>query len=110
MDDECQVHLRPERVGPVLEGGDHAEVPATALQGPQQLWVVLLVCGDEVAVRGHEVGGDQVVAPEPMPATQPAQPTAQVSPAIPVAVTAPIGTARPNAWVSWSSSPIVTPP
>src|SRR3954451_6330302 len=30
MDDECQVHLRPERVCPVLEGGDHAEVPATA--------------------------------------------------------------------------------
>src|SRR3954468_16227053 len=24
MDDECQVHLRPERVCPVLEGGDHA--------------------------------------------------------------------------------------
>jgi hypothetical protein len=83
MDDECQVHLRPERVSPVLEGGDHAEVPTTTPQGPQQLRVVLLVCGDEVAVRGHQVRGDQVVATEPVPATQPAQPAAKGEPGDP---------------------------
>jgi hypothetical protein len=44
---------------------------------------VLLIGGEQLAICGHHVGGDQVVAAQPVPAAQPAEPAAEGKPGDP---------------------------
>ncbi len=60
-----------------LERGHDAERAAAAAQGPEELGVALGVGADDLAVRGHELGGEQVVALQPVAAGQPAHAAAQ---------------------------------
>jgi hypothetical protein len=54
-------HLGPERVKSELERGDDPEVAAAAAQAPEQVRVLVLAGGDQIAVGGHDVAGQQVV-------------------------------------------------
>ncbi len=50
----------------VLEGGHGAEVAAATADRPKEVRVVLLIAGDEPALRRHHIGRDQVVAGKPV--------------------------------------------
>src|SRR4051794_31695147 len=56
------------RVQPVGEPGDDAEVAAPAAQCPEQVGVPVLVGGEHAAVGGDHLGGEQVVAGQPVAA------------------------------------------
>ena len=64
--------MRPE-----LERRDDAEVAAAAAQRPEQLRVLVLADVQVLAVRGDDVGPDEVVAGQPAPTDQPADPAAE---------------------------------
>jgi hypothetical protein len=66
VDDRCQ------RAELELHLGDDAEVAAAALEAPEKLLVLVLGCGDELAVRGDDVGPDHVVGGEAVLALEPA--------------------------------------
>ena len=55
-----------------LVGGDDAEVGAGAAQPPEQVAVLVLGGPHQPAVRGDDVGGDQVVAGQAVHGGQPA--------------------------------------
>ena len=69
-----------DRVDPELEGGHHPEVAATAAQRPEQVGVLVLAGHQELAVGGHDIGRDQVVARQPVAAGQVADAAAQGEP------------------------------
>jgi hypothetical protein len=54
------------------EPGDDSEVAAAAAERPEQVWVLLRAGGADLAVRGDDLGLDQVV-------DGPAEPAGQVS-------------------------------
>ena len=76
MGDQAAVD-RGDRVGPVLEGGGHAEVAAAAAQGPEQVRVVFGAGHDDLAVGGDDLDRQQVVDGEAVLAHQPAFSAAQ---------------------------------
>ena len=77
VEDRPGEHDRPDRVQAVLERRDDAEVPAAAAHAPEQIRVVVLAGGDELAVRSDEVDGEQVVDRRAVLAHQPADPAAE---------------------------------
>ena len=68
---------RAERMELIFERRDDAEVAAAAAQAPEQIGVFVLARMDEAAVRGDDIGRDQVVAGEAVHAHQPADPATQ---------------------------------
>src|SRR5215831_11335316 len=61
----------------VLEGGDHTEVTATTPEAPEEVRVLAGADVAELAVGGDDIGGNEVVAGQTVPARQPANATAQ---------------------------------
>jgi len=59
------------------ERADDAEVPASAPQGPEQVGVVVGRRPDDVALRGDDLGLQEVVDGEPVVAHQPAEAATQ---------------------------------
>src|SRR4030095_10497370 len=57
---------------PVLEGGDNAEVPATASEPQEKVGVFTLADTKELSIGQHNVGSDKIVAGKAMPAHEPA--------------------------------------
>ncbi len=71
---------RADLVQPVLERRDDTEVAATAAECPEELLVFVGARPHELAGRGHELDGDQVVAGEPVGALEPARAAAERQP------------------------------
>ena len=69
------------RVQPEGELGHDAEVAAAAAQRPEQVRVLGLAGGHDLPVRGHDLGGDQVVAGQAVAAGQIADAAAEREPA-----------------------------
>ena len=61
----------------VFERGDDAEVAAAAAQSPEQVRVIVGARGQEPAIGGDDVGGEQVVAGQAVLALQPADAAAE---------------------------------
>src|SRR4051812_40875994 len=61
----------------VLEGGDHAEVAATATQTPEEVGVFGGARDQQGALRGDDIGGQEVVARQAVLPCQPAKAAAQ---------------------------------
>ena len=74
VEDRPGEHDRPDRMQAVLERRDDAEVTATAAHSPEQIGVLVLAGGDQLAIRRDEVDGEQVVDRRPVLAHQPADP------------------------------------
>ena len=68
---------RAELVELELELGDDAEVRAGATDTPEEIRVLVLARGDELAVGGDDVDGEQLVDGQPEFPHQPADPTAE---------------------------------
>jgi hypothetical protein len=66
-----------ERVKPEIGMRDHAEVPAASAKPPEQLGVLVLARADDLAGRGDQLGGKQVVAGEPVLGGQVADPASK---------------------------------
>ncbi len=64
-------------VKPILEGRHHPEIAAPAAQPPEQLGVFVGSGAPELTVRRHDVGGQEVVADEPVLAHQPSHAPAE---------------------------------
>src|SRR5262245_61526171 len=64
-----------------LEARHHSEVATAAAQSPEQLGIVLVARSYDAPVRGHHVGGDQVVAPKALRMPQPTVTTSGGEPA-----------------------------
>ena len=58
-------------VQPVLEGGDHAEVGASAAHRPEQVGILRGGGDPQAAVAGHDVDGFEIVAREAVLASEP---------------------------------------
>jgi hypothetical protein len=71
VEHERDGHVRSDRVQPVLERGDDAEVAAAAAERPEELLMLVLRGTHDVAVRGDDHGCDEVVDGE---AVRPAEP------------------------------------
>ena len=69
--------LGADRMQEELERRDDAEVAAAAAQRPEQVRVLLGGRPDQLALRGHQLGRDQVVAGEAVLAPQPADAAAE---------------------------------
>ncbi len=89
-DDGCRVgHLEQHRSAVdrrhrrqlELQRGHHTEVATATAQRPEQVLVLLLAGDQELPVRGHHVGRDQVVAGQPETAIQVPDPAAEREPA-----------------------------
>jgi hypothetical protein len=52
---------RTHLVQPELELRDHPEVAAASAKSPKEVWMLLRVRAQRRAVRGHHLGGEQVV-------------------------------------------------
>ncbi len=63
------------------EGGHHAEIAATAAQGPEEIGMVVRVDGEELAIGGDDFGGDDVVAAQTEGAHEVAESAAHGEPA-----------------------------
>src|ERR1043166_1499079 len=87
-------HLGADVVELVLERRGHAEAAAAAAQRPQEIWVPFCVRAYELAVGGHHVSADQVVARKSVVPREKAHAAFSVSPAMPVRETTPNGVAR----------------
>ena len=72
-----------DRVEPELEAGRDAEVAAAAADRPEQVRIVLGVDAEELAVGGHDLGGEQVVDREAVLADEVADAAAERDPADP---------------------------
>ena len=66
-----------ERMQSVLEPGRDAEVAAAPAQGPEEVRMGFLGDVQHLAVRGHQLDGEQVVDGEAVDAVQPAEPAAE---------------------------------
>ena len=84
------------RVRRVLERGHHAEVAASAPQGPEQVGVLVRARAQVAPVGGDELAGDEVVDRHAVCAALVGYPPESVRPAMPVSETTPPGTASPN--------------
>src|SRR5689334_7899080 len=62
---------------PVFEIGDDAELPAAAAESPEQIGILVLAGGEEVALGCDDVGADQIVAGHAMQAHEPAYAAAE---------------------------------
>ena len=80
VEDRPGEHDRPDRMQAVLERRDDAEVTAAAAHSPEQIGVLVLAGGDELAVRRDEVDGEQVVDRRAVLAHQPADPAPEGQP------------------------------
>ena len=69
-----------DRVKPVLEGCDHAEVRTAAAHAPEQLRVLALAGAHVLALGGHQRHREQVVAGQAIPAGEPAIAAAEREP------------------------------
>ena len=87
--------LGPERVQRQLERGDDAEAAAAAAQRPEQLGVLVLGGAHDPAVPGDELGGDEVVAGQPVLALEPARAAAEREPGDAGGGDAPAGRGEP---------------
>ena len=74
VEDRPGEHDRPDRMQAILERRDDAEVTAAAAHSPEQIGVLVLAGGDQLAIRGDEVDGEQVVDRRPVLAHRPADP------------------------------------
>ena len=77
IEDGAGGHGRADRVQVELEGGDDAEVAASAAQAPEEVGVLRRARGEDLAVGGDHLGRAQVVAGQAVLAHQPADPAAQ---------------------------------
>ena len=77
VEDRPGEHDRPDRVQAELERRDDAEVTAAAAHSPEQIGVLVLARGDQLAIRRDEVDGEQVVDRRAVLAHQPADPAPQ---------------------------------
>jgi hypothetical protein len=68
---------RTHQVQPELELGHDPEVAAASAKSPEKFWVLLLVRAQRRAVRGHHLGGEQIVTRKSAAAHQMPQATAQ---------------------------------
>jgi hypothetical protein len=57
--DQHAADKRVDWVQPVLEPGGHAEVATAASERPEQVRMRLGVHSEKLAVRGHDIGGQQ---------------------------------------------------
>ena len=73
-EDHAAGHQRRQLVQAVLEARHDAEIAAAATQAPEQVGVLLLARPDGASVRGHDVGGDQVVRRVAVEPLEPAAP------------------------------------
>ena len=80
MEDRSGQHDRPHGVKPVLERGDDAEVAAAATDAPEEVRVLILAGGENLAVGRHQVDRDQVVYRRPVLSHEPADTAAQGEP------------------------------
>src|SRR5215470_18528740 len=64
-------------MGAVEERGDDAEIAATAAQAPEEIGIALGACGDDRALGGDDLGGEEIVAGEAVFAYQPADAAAE---------------------------------
>ncbi len=78
--DQHAAHDRVDLVQPELEAGRDAEVAAAAADRPEEVRVRLGVDAQELAVGGHDVGGQQVVDREAVLADQVPDAAAQRDP------------------------------
>ena len=62
LGDEIKEDLVRHRMSAVLEDGDDAEVGAAATQGPEEVRVFRGAGAQQLAIRRHDFGADQVVA------------------------------------------------
>ncbi len=81
--DQHAAHGRLERMQRVLEPGDDAEVPAAAADRPEQVRMMLGIDAQELAVGGHDVGGQERVDRQAVLADQIADTAAERDPADP---------------------------
>ena len=77
VDHEAAGDHRPDRVQPVLERGDDAEVAGAAADGPEEVGVLGGARVDELAVGEHDVDAQQVVDRHPEAAAEPAEAAAE---------------------------------
>jgi hypothetical protein len=68
---------RAHLVEAVPEGGDHPEVPSPTPQRPEEIGMLVGGGGEQIAGRGDDIGGEQVVARQAVPAVEPAEATAE---------------------------------
>ena len=80
MEHPGERHHRTHRVALERERGDHAEVAATAADGPEQVGVRVRRRRPHLAVGAHHLGGQQVVDRHPVLAADPPLPTAEREP------------------------------
>src|SRR6516164_10112682 len=63
-----------------LEGGHHPEIAATAPQRPEQILVLTVTGMEQLAISGHDIGGEEVVDGEPEFPARPTKAAAQCQP------------------------------
>ena len=102
-------HLRPDRVEPELERGDHAEVRAATAHPPEEIGMLGRAGGPKLAVGRHDVDGEEVVQVRPCLRISQPKPPPRVRPATPVWVRSRRWWPGRRRWVAWSSSPQVQP-
>src|SRR5438445_12274073 len=73
---DANPHLGPESVGLELELGDDAEIAAAAVEGPEEVRVLGLAGGDDLARCGDDREGKETVPRAGELASDPADPTA----------------------------------
>ena len=66
-----------------LERRHHAEIAATAADGPEKVGVLRCACLNERAVGGHHIRGDQIVYRESELAAEPPEAAAEREPGDP---------------------------
>src|SRR5579863_6467821 len=69
-----------EWMEPILERGSDPEVSATAAYRPEQIRLIVLAEAPYLAVRGHELDVEQIVAGQTEAPCQPAEATAEREP------------------------------
>lgn len=78
---ERDLHDGADRMQGELELGDHAEAPAASADRPEQVPVLGLAQAPDLAVRGDDLGGHEVVDAQAVLPGQPAHPTTERQPA-----------------------------
>ena len=105
VEQHARQHHRTHGMELVLKGGDHAKVAAAAPDAPEEVLVLTGADVAELTVGGDDIGGDEVVAGQAVPARQPADAAPQGEAGDARVGVGAAGVARPKAWVSWSNSP-----
>jgi hypothetical protein len=80
MKEHSREYDRPDGMKLVFEVGDNSEIPSATSQRPKQVCILAGACFEELAVGGHYVGREQIVAGEPVLTAQPADAAAQREP------------------------------